>query len=1009
MSMRAVVSGGGQIWKVAVTSPGAAQIRVHFKNFDVGDAEVWVHAPSDESGVAPFTGKGIFGDGEFWSASVEGDTAIISLRGTAPRQGTDLPFEIDQVAHQWASANPLADSSAPSAEASCHLDAACYSEYSVVAKAVGMFTVISSDGDGVYSCSGSFINARANSLKLYFLTANHCTQNDAEARTVEARFFYQSATCNGTPPPLTSLPRVLGARYLTGGDWSRGDFALLELTSAPQGVYFLGWNVSLDTRQSVVGIHHPRGSHRRISFGGRGIDRFFTVDGQLAPANLYYFVQWGSGIIEPGSSGSPLLNSNFQLVGTASAGPAIPPAQNICWYPEAHYGRFEAAYESLRPYLDNATAPGLTVSSPSMSFAVVDGVAPQPRTLTVGTPSPTPLAVSVQSNQPWLRASGSGSASSASPANFTVSIDPSTLLSPGTLSGTITVSSPSAPMVNVSVQVSISYTKSIVSVAVSPNPVYPQFTPDPTWSFTVRAVESAGVATRLTRFKVGPSDFSSRIANLFGAETLNAGGALSAVFALTNRSAPVSDTIELGGVDVVTGRSWLVTSGVSLAGTSTRAALTLAVTPNPVRQNPTAPRDCQWSHQLQLRETGGVSVQLSRFIAGGFDFSSRIREFFGSTSLASNGALSAEMCWSSVATPATLSFELGGTDSRGNAVSVQALASFLGPGTVQWNATPGAVSFSGTTGSPVSSQARVELSDPTAPWTASLSFGSNPSQWLTATPLTGVGSGTITLSPVVAGLSPGSYQATLVIQCPAAVPQVIHVPVSFTLTAAGDRGPTIAANGIVNGASFQAGAAPGMLMSIFGTNLASTTEEASSVPLPATLGGALVTVNGVAAPLFFASPTQLNVQVPFETAPGIGLVAVSVNGRSATSSVLISSLLPGIFSADGRTVPFPSGHPGDVLILYVTGQGSVSPAVPTGSAPASGLSIEELPRPIQAVRLTIGGLSAPVLFAGTPPGLVGVTQINFQVPEGLTPGGHRVIVTVGNQQSPQAVFTVARD
>ena len=69
-----------------------------------------------------------------------------------------------------------------------------------------------------------------------------------------------------------------------------------------------------------------------------------------------------------------------------------------------------------------------------------------------------------------------------------------------------------------------------------------------------------------------------------------------------------------------------------------------------------------------------------------------------------------------------------------------------------------------------------------------------------------------------------------------------------------------------------------------------------------------------------------------------------------------------------------SGAPGDVLILFITGQGAVSPAVSTGNGPPTSATVDQLPKPVQPVTMTIGGVATQVLFAAVPPGLVGVTR-----------------------------------
>src|SRR5450759_1970589 len=86
---------------------------------------------------------------------------------------------------------------------------------------------------------------------------------------------------------------------------------------------------------------------------------------------------------------------------------------------------------------------------------------------------------------------------------------------------------------------------------------------------------------------------------------------------------------------------------------------------------------------------------------------------------------------------------------------------------------------------------------------------------------------------------------------------------------------TITAGGIVNAAGYRAPVAPGSVISVFGSQLASTAVAASTVPLPTTLGGVSVLVNGsLKAPLFYVSATQINAQLPYETPPGTATLAV---------------------------------------------------------------------------------------------------------------------------------------
>jgi uncharacterized protein (TIGR03437 family) len=61
---------------------------------------------------------------------------------------------------------------------------------------------------------------------------------------------------------------------------------------------------------------------------------------------------------------------------------------------------------------------------------------------------------------------------------------------------------------------------------------------------------------------------------------------------------------------------------------------------------------------------------------------------------------------------------------------------------------------------------------------------------------------------------------------------------------------------------------------------------------------------------------------------------------------------------------------------------------------------------VQSTVVTIGGAVANIDFIGIPPGLVGVTQINVQVPNGIAAGVQPVVVTVDGEASPPATITI---
>jgi uncharacterized protein (TIGR03437 family) len=234
--------------------------------------------------------------------------------------------------------------------------------------------------------------------------------------------------------------------------------------------------------------------------------------------------------------------------------------------------------------------------------------------------------------------------------------------------------------------------------------------------------------------------------------------------------------------------------------------------------------------------------------------------------------------------------------------------------------------------------------------------------------------------------------------------------ISIAVTASGP--PTIA--GLANGASFGQSYAPGMVLTIFGSNLADVTWVVSSVPLPVQVSGFSVTIGGVNAPLYYVSPGQLNVQIPYETPLNQpSLLSVNNNGRTATTTLTVASAAPGLFTdVNGAIVPAATVARGAVLTLYLTGVGAVSPAMATGAAPAAGTPVALLPVPVQATTVTIGGVAtgaAAIQFAGIPTALVGVAQINLRIPATAPLGAQPVVVAIGGIPSaPAAIFVTAQ-
>ncbi|MEZ5403424.1 MAG: trypsin-like peptidase domain-containing protein [Bryobacteraceae bacterium] len=414
---------GRALWRLGIRATGARMLRVHFDKVHLGEGKLFLY--SDPEQAQQFTGGGLFGDGEFWAGATAGERVQVEYMPADGLRAETLPFRIAGITHIWedmaAPLTPegplaLAPRGAPEAGgstlslakagpgrevAACHLDVSCFPEWRQAASGVARFLFV--DGPVVSACSGALINSRSNSGKPLFLTADHCVSSDTVARTVEANFFYETAACGGDAPDFSKVENVLGASYLDSDNVPYGDYSLLQLSAAPAKAFFFGWTTTEpELGAKLVGIHHPAASFKRISFGERVKDEGIVVGGELqaeyAPGDKYYAVHLTEGKAQGGSSGSPLINENRQVVGILSAGPSyspIPEEQDrlLCEAPRlvVYYGRLVAGYAALEPWLEDLRSariafprPGATLPADKVDFRWSAGVGAREYRILVG-------------------------------------------------------------------------------------------------------------------------------------------------------------------------------------------------------------------------------------------------------------------------------------------------------------------------------------------------------------------------------------------------------------------------------------------------------------------------------------------------------------------------------------------------------------------------------------------------------------------------------------------------
>jgi uncharacterized protein (TIGR03437 family) len=207
---------------------------------------------------------------------------------------------------------------------------------------------------------------------------------------------------------------------------------------------------------------------------------------------------------------------------------------------------------------------------------------------------------------------------------------------------------------------------------------------------------------------------------------------------------------------------------------------------------------------------------------------------------------------------------------------------------------------------------------------------------------------------------------------------------------------------VINAASFNSDrrVAPDSIAAAFGQFVTTNNQSfsATTLPLPTTLGGVQLRVDGVAAGLFFVGTQQINFVVPpaLADSPSATVQVTNADGSTRTGTVTIIRSAAGIFSARANGLGVAAAlttfdglvyqsvfnpdlsekdvDPGtsarkNVLVLYTTGLRNVPAANPSDS---NGVA--------ESVTVTLQGIPLEILFAGPVAGLAALDQINAYLP-----------------------------
>ncbi len=364
---------GSRLWRLSISCHNALSINLLYDKFWLPDgAKFFVYSYNKKHTLGAFTSANNKGTKDniqgFATGLVYGDKIVLEYYEPKNVRNQGI-ISIAYVVQGYRYIDIYKGQKSLGSSGNCQVNVNCSEgqNWQKEKNAVALILV-----NGTRWCTGSLINTTANDGRPLFLTANHCLSGADAISSPSLNHWsfywnYEAPSCNNPTeePPIHS---TVGANVVANNSVS--DFALISLQEDPQNnsnikLYYLGWDRSGNSGNGGVGIHHPRGDIKKIAT--------YSISPQnsyCANSNLYWDARFditpnGHSVMQPGSSGSPLINSNRHIIGQLY-GPynayRCPPYQ--CDNPSEQnvaYGKFSVSWtgngatdkrRKLQPWLD---------------------------------------------------------------------------------------------------------------------------------------------------------------------------------------------------------------------------------------------------------------------------------------------------------------------------------------------------------------------------------------------------------------------------------------------------------------------------------------------------------------------------------------------------------------------------------------------------------------------------------------------------------------------------------
>jgi len=363
---------GDRIWLIEIESTGALSLNLVFDQFHLPvGATLQLYNPQTLEYTEAYASKNNNPENLLGTTLVQGENLIVEYFEPKNVLGQGQ-LQIGQVVHGYKSLKAYSPTRDLNDGGACNHDVKC-------PLGIGWENQINStamivNGGGI--CTGALVNNTLMDGTPYFLTANHCLGSPG---SWVYRFNWDSpvAICAATGnsvDPGTPYNEVNGGTLRANNAGS--DFALIELNAIPTGdIYYAGWDKTGTVPTQTTGIHHPRGDVKKIC---RDNNPATAVVWGGSNAQVWEIADWDLGVTEPASSGSPLFDQNYRIIGQLYGGTAACNGTTDN-NQDDNYGRFDVSWNGtsaatrLKDWLDPNNS----------QLSTIDGLNPNAPTITV--------------------------------------------------------------------------------------------------------------------------------------------------------------------------------------------------------------------------------------------------------------------------------------------------------------------------------------------------------------------------------------------------------------------------------------------------------------------------------------------------------------------------------------------------------------------------------------------------------------------------------------------------